>query len=161
MSVACNWFMCIAYFFAFDYSTAYSRAGVANKTLTQNLNLIKLFMILKNRIVWNVLDYLLSTWSWALLLAFPQVNSITPVMSIEVCFRFSLCTAPVFSTRMQELDCKHFPFRVHSGTLTTGTETSHSKQAPLGAVTSTSTSSLTTDRGWAESRHNTQGTFFT
>lgn len=118
-----------------------------------------LFIIYKISIARKSLNYLLSTWSWALLLAFPQVNSISPFMSIEVCFRISLCTAPIFSTRMQELDCKHSPFRLHTGVLTTGAETSHSKQASLGAVTSTSSSSLTTDRIWAASRHNRQGTF--
>lgn len=116
-------------------------------------------MIYKINIGRKGLNNLLSTWSWALLLAFPQVNSISPFMSMEVCFRISLCTAPIFSIRIQELDCKQSPFRLQTGVLMTGAETSHSKQAWLGAVTSTSSSSVTTDRIWAKSTHNRYGKF--
>lgn len=100
---------------------------------------------------------LLSTRSWALLFAFPEMNSTTPVMSGEVCRRVSLWTVPIFSRSTRELGCKGSPFRLHTGALRTGTETSHSKQASSGAMTSTSFSSLTINSDWAESVHRREG----
>lgn len=101
--------------------------------------------------------YLLSTRSWALLFAFPEVNSTTPLMSGEVCLRVSLWTVPIFSRRTRELGWSGSPFRLHTGALRTGTETSHSKQASPGAVTSTSFSSLTINTDLAESVHKREG----
>lgn len=136
-----------------SWKTKFSKKASSSVSKT----VIKPLMIYKINIARKGLNYLLSTWSRALLLAFPQVNSISPFMSMEVCFKISLCTVPIFSIRMQELDCKHSLFRLQTGALTTGAETSHSKQAWWGAVTSTSSSSLTTNRIWAESRSNRQG----
>lgn len=88
----------------------------------------------------------LCTRSWALHLALPQVNSTSPALSAEVCVRVNLWTAPIFSTRTSELGCRASPFKLHTGDMHTGAESSHSKQALSGAETSTSSSSLTTDR---------------
>lgn len=98
-------------------------------------------------------SYSLSTRSWALLFAFPQVNSTSPAMSVDVCLRVILWTVPIFSSRTWELDCKGSPFKVHTGDIETGAETSHSKQASSGAETSTSVSSFMIDRDWADPGH--------
>lgn len=100
----------------------------------------------------------LCTRSWALLLAFPQVNSTSPALSEDVCLRVILWTAPVFSNRTSGLGCRASPFKLHTGDMDTGAESSHWKQASSGAETSTSSSSLTTVRDWAapgENRYQT------
>lgn len=101
--------------------------------------------------------YLLSTRSWAVLFAFPELNSTTPFMSGPVCLRVSLWTVPIFSMRTRELGSRSSPFRLHAGALRTGADTSQSKQASSGAMTSTSLSSLTIVRDWAESAHRGEG----
>lgn len=102
--------------------------------------------------------HLPSTWSWALLVACPEVNSTSPLMSGEVCLRVSLWTVPILSRCTWELVCKGCPFKLHTTDLTTGTDTSHSKQASSGALTSTSFSSLTIN--WAEAVDKTEVKLF-
>lgn len=101
--------------------------------------------------------HLPSTWSWALLVACPEVNSTSPLMSGEVCVRVSLWTGPIFSRRTRELGCRGSPFKLHTTDLRTETDTSHSKQASSGALTSTSFSSLTISKDWAEAVDKTEG----
>lgn len=107
----------------------------------------------KRRVCLNVLR----TWSWALLFAFPDVNSTVPLMSAEVCRSVSLWTVPIFSMRTRELGCRASPFRLQMGDFRTGTETSHSKHASSGATTSTSSSSLSIIKDWAGQRHERRG----
>ncbi|TNN61903.1 hypothetical protein EYF80_027919 [Liparis tanakae] len=70
-------------------------------------------------------------------------------MSGPVGLKVILWTAPIFSRRTRAPCCSGSPFRLHTGALRTGPETSHSKRASSGATTSTSSSSLTIDRGRA------------
>lgn len=129
-------------------------------TLKSLADIIRSNWHVKKTTVYKIFCHILNTWSWALLFVFPRLNSITPLMSGEVCLRVSLWTVPIFSMRTWELDCKGSPLRLHTGVLRTGADTSHSKQASLGALTSTSCSSLTIVKDWAEWVHRAEGKLY-
>lgn len=89
------------------------------------------------------------TESLAQLLAFPTVNLMRPCMSGDVFLRVRRYTGPRLSRSTWGPGCRVSSFRLHRGGRAAGTDTSHSKWASFGAVTSMSSSSRTISSAWA------------